>query len=228
MFFWHPAELLVIPAMILAIWAQFKVKASFSKYAKVGVASGMSGAKAARRILDSQGLYDVPIEVSRGMLSDHYDPTTKVVRLSEEVYYGNSISSVAVAAHEVGHAVQHDTSYVPLQLRHGIFPVVNIGSTLAMPMFILGMFMRTPFLMVLGIFAFTLAVLFQVVTLPVEYNASSRALGMLGAQGVVSREEEGMAKKVLDAAALTYLAATLVAVMELIKLVIMYTSSSDD
>ncbi len=162
------------------------------------------------------------------MLSDHYDPTKKVVRLSEDVYYGNSISSVAVAAHEVGHAVQHDLAYSPLQLRHSLFPVVNIGSSLAIPMFIIGLFLKTKLLMLLGIFAFTFAVLFQMVTLPVEYNASGRALSFMTNFGIVSREEEGMARKVLNAAALTYLAASLVAVMELVKLIIMYNSSSED
>ncbi|SFA94220.1 hypothetical protein SAMN04488072_10449 [Lentibacillus halodurans] len=218
--FFHPMDFLIIIAFGLTMWAQTKVKGNFEEYSKVQASSGMTGLQAARRILDQEGLSSVNIERARGgTLSDHYDPTKKTLRLSDAVYSGNSISSVSVAAHEVGHAIQHANNYSMLVVRHKIFPVANIGSQMAPLLLLGGLFLDITNLITIGIILFSAAVLFQVVTLPVEYDASRRAKNKLVELGMISNREEKGVGKVLGAAALTYLASTLIAVLQLLKFI---------
>jgi uncharacterized protein len=218
--------LLLIPAMIFAMWAQFKVKSTFEKYSRVRAGNGLTGLEMARQIMRRNGVTDVEVEPVGGMLSDHYDPRVKKVRLSEPNYAGGSISSIAVAAHEVGHVLQHHHGYFPLVIRSGMAPVVGIASTAAMPLFFIGLLIgpRMPFaatLMDLGILFFAGAVLFHLVTLPVEFDASNRALAQLTESGAVRPDEVQGAKKVLDAAALTYVAAAAVAALQLVRLLVL-------
>ncbi len=220
MFYWDSTMLLIIPALILAIYAQFKVKGTYSKYSQIYNARRMTGYQAASELLRINGIGDVAVEETGGTLSNHYDPRIKKVRLSTANFRGASLASLAVAAHEVGHAVQHHKNYFPLQVRHAILPVTNFGSWLAFPLFFIGFFLQTPFLMDLGIVLYAGVVLFHVVTLPVEYNASNRALLQLESHGFLTTQEVGGAKKVLNAAALTYVAATAVALMHLIRLLL--------
>lgn len=220
--------LLTIAAFILSIWAQFRVKGNFNKWSKVAASSGLTGAEVARRILDSNGLHDVPVEPVRGKLTDHYDPISRTVRLSEPVYYGNSIASVSVAAHEVGHAVQHKEAYGALVLRHRMFPVANFGSSMAPMLLIGGILLQWSDLILLGIIFFSAAVAFQLVTLPVEFNASSRAKVFMLQQGMIRNNEERGVNKVLGAAALTYVASALVALFELIRFVLIFLQPSDE
>ena len=219
--------ILVLPAILLAIYAQFKVKSSFKKYSKVSAASGVTGAQVARGLLDAKGLNHVPIEMSPGSLSDHYDPRGRVLRLSPEVFHGYSVAALGVAAHEVGHAIQHDEQYVPLDVRHKLVPVASFGSMAAFPLILMGFFISPTFLFY-GIIAFSLAVAFQLITLPVEFNASSRAMTLLVDKGYIAPQEAGGTKKVLNAAALTYVAATLVAVAELLKYILIFMGQSND
>lgn len=209
--------------IIIPIYAQIKVKSAYKKYSQIPSSSGMTGAEVARRILDQNGLYDVRIEETPGMLSDHYDPRSKVVRLSTNNYYGNSIAGAAVAAHEVGHAIQDQQNYAFLRFRHALVPVANIGSNFSWILIIAGMIFTIPSLMLYGIIFMAAAVLFQLVTLPVEFNASSRAMNEIVSAGVIRNDEERETKKVLSAAALTYVAAAAVAVLELVRLILMYT-----
>ncbi len=221
-FFYDPTFVLLIPALMLAMYAQLKVRGTFEKYLRVPASSGMTGAQVARELLNQNNLYDVGVEMTRGLLGDHYDPRQKVIRLSPEVYQGRSLAALGVAAHETGHAVQHARSYIPLNIRNAFFPVASFGSSLAFPLFFMGLLFGARGLMDLGIILFTAAVLFQILTLPVEFNASSRALMMLENGGYLSRggEIQG-ARKVLSAAALTYLAATAVAVAQLLRLLLL-------
>lgn len=213
---------LLIPALILALYAQAKVRGAYARYSRVRSQSGLTGAQVARRLLDANGLSNVDIEMIGGTLSDHYDPRTQVLRLSEDVYRSDSIAAVGVAAHETGHALQHRSGYVPLSLRNRVVPVASFGSTLAWPLFFIGLFFtRGSFLMDLGIALFSAAVLFHIVTLPVEFNASRRALAMLGAQRYLTREEVDAARQVLNAAAWTYVAAATMAIMQLIRMLIL-------
>lgn len=221
MFFWDPTFILILPALVLALWAQGKVRSTYAKFSRVPASRGRPGAEVAAEILHYNGISDVAIEETEGMLSDHYDPRTKTLRLSSENYRSNSIAAVSVAAHEAGHAIQHAQAYAPLQFRHAILPVANIGSSLAFPLFILGLFMSLPPLMDLGILLFAGAVVFQLITLPVEFNASHRALAQLESYGFLARSEIPAARKVLSAAALTYVAATAVAVLHLVRLLIL-------
>ncbi|WP_099362739.1 zinc metallopeptidase [Fredinandcohnia onubensis] len=209
--------------IIIPIYAQIKVKSAYKKYSQIPSSSGMTGADVARRILDQNGLYDVRIEETPGVLSDHYDPRSKVVRLSTNNYYGNSIAGAAVAAHEVGHAIQDQQNYAFLRFRHALVPVANIGSNFSWILIIAGMIFTIPSLMLYGIIFMAAAVLFQLVTLPVEFNASSRAMNEIVSAGVIRNDEERETKKVLNAAALTYVAAAAVAVLELVRLILMYT-----
>ncbi|WP_010284155.1 zinc metallopeptidase [Bacillus timonensis] len=209
--------------IIIPIYAQFKVKSAYKKYSQISSSSGMTGAEVARRILDQNGLYDVRIEETPGVLSDHYDPRSKVVRLSTNNYYGTSIAGAAVAAHEVGHAIQDQQNYAFLRFRHALVPVANIGSNFSWILIIAGMIFTIPSLMLYGIIFMAAAVLFQLVTLPVEFNASSRAMNEIVSAGVIRNDEERETKKVLSAAALTYVAAAAVAVLELLRLILMYT-----
>ncbi|MCD7036217.1 zinc metallopeptidase [Metabacillus sp. GX 13764] len=223
-----PVYIFVILAFILSLWAQSKVKGNFKKWSKVPASSGQTGAETARRILNENGLYDVPVEPVPGTLTDHYDPTSRVVRLSEPVYYGNSIASVSVAAHEVGHAIQHQQSYGALTLRHKMVPVVGFTSGVAPFLLLGGFFLQAFSLIGLGIILYSAAVLFQVVTLPVEFNASSRAKKQMLSEGLIRNNEERGVNKVLGAAALTYVAAALISVFELLNLVLIFFQGSSD
>lgn len=221
-FFYDPTFMLLIPALLLAMYAQAKVSSTFQRYLRVPANSGVSGAQAARLLLDRNNLHDVRVEITRHHLGDHYDPRQRVLRLSPEVYHGRSLAALGVAAHETGHALQHAQAYIPLNIRNAIFPLASFGSSLAFPLFFMGLIFQTGFLMDLGIMLFTAAVLFQVVTLPVEFNASSRALYMLESAGFLSRGAEVQgARKVLNAAALTYLAATAMAIAQLFRLLVL-------
>jgi len=228
MFGFDPTFLLVIPALIFALWAQWKVQHTYQKFSKVRAANGRTGREMALAIMQRNGVSDVAVEEVGGMLSDHYDPRTKKVRLSQINYEGDSIASIAVAAHEVGHVLQHAEGYAPLQIRSAIAPVASFGSMLAFPLFFVGLIFHipgvSPLLMDLGILFFTGAVLFQVVTLPVEFDASRRALAQLTSSGLVMPEEVSQAKQVLDAAALTYVAAAAMAAVQLLRLVLLRNS----
>ncbi|GIP56824.1 zinc metallopeptidase [Paenibacillus sp. FSL W8-0186] len=224
------SNIMFIPLLFafgLSIWAQFKVKGTFNKYAKVHNMYGLTGHEAARRMLDANGLYDVPIEPVRGSLTDHYDPTKRVVRLSEPVYYENSVSAVAVACHEVGHAIQHKESYSMLVLRHKMFPIVNITSQVSPFLILAGFLFGSLNLLGVGIVFFSLAVLFQLVTLPVEFDASNRARRGMLSMGLVSQNDERGVGKVLNAAALTYVAAALISLIELLRFIMMFFQSRD-
>ncbi|WP_078431708.1 zinc metallopeptidase [Metabacillus halosaccharovorans] len=226
--FFHPMDILIFITLGISIWAQFRVKGNFNKWAEVATKTGLSGAETARRILDSNGLYNIPIEVVPGSLSDHYDPVKKVVRLSEAVYYGRSIASVSVAAHEIGHAIQHQQSYAALMLRHKIFPIANIASGIAPFLFIGGMLLQQLSLIGIGIVFFSAAVAFQLVTLPVEFDASKRARNLMLTEGILYNEEEHGVKKVLNAAALTYVAGALMALFELIKFIMIFMQGNSE
>ncbi|AST05535.1 peptidase [Anoxybacillus flavithermus] len=226
--FFHPMDFLILIAFGVSIWAQFKVKGNFSKWSDVPASSGLTGAEVARLILDRNGLYDVPVELVPGTLTDHYDPVARAVRLSEPVYYGRSIAAVSVAAHEVGHAVQHQQAYGALVLRHRMFPLVNFTSGIAPFLLFGGLLMQQFSLIGLGIILFSFAVAFQVITLPVEFNASSRAKDFMIAEGIIRNEEERGVNKVLNAAALTYVAAALISVLELIKYVLIFVQGNDE
>lgn len=207
----------VLPALIFAMWAQFNVKSTFAKYSKVQSDRGMTGFDAARLILDRNGLSHVRIEAVAGDLTDHYDPKANVIRLSQTVYGVSTAAAVGVAAHEAGHAVQYATNYYPIKLRTKIIPVTNIGSTLAFPLVILGLIMSVPQIAYVGVILFGAAVLFQLVTLPVEFNASRRAVAALSDSGM-STEGVKAARKVLTAAALTYVAALATAIGNFLRL----------
>lgn len=209
---------LVLPAVIFALWAQFNVKSTFSKYAKIASRSGMTGFDSARRILDANGLGDVRIAHVSGDLTDHYNPTDNTIYLSDSVYGSNSAAAIGVAAHEAGHAVQHATGYTPIKIRSAIIPITNIGSNLAMPLIILGIILSFPTLAYIGVAAFGLSTLFQLVTLPVEFDASGRALKAL--EGSLDGDDLASARKVLRAAALTYVAALAVSLVNLLRLLI--------
>jgi len=224
------SNIMLIPILLafgLSLWAQFRVKGTFNKYSQVPNMYGLTGHDAARRMLDANGLYDIPIEPVRGALTDHYDPIHKVVRLSEPVYYENSISAVSVACHEVGHAIQHKEAYPMLVLRHRMFPFVNFASGVA-PFLLLAGFLFGAFNLIgIGIIFFSAAVLFQLVTLPVEFNASNRARKIMLTQGFVTNEEERGVANVLNAAALTYVAAALISVLELLRYILIFISNRD-
>ena len=223
--------LILIPGIIFTLWAQMKVKSSYTRYSQELLPAYMTGAAMARRILDSNGLSHIPIEVVRGHLSDHYDPRHKVLRLSEAVYHGNNVAAVGVAAHEAGHALQDVRGYVPLRFRVAIVPACNIGSRLAMPLFIIGLLMAglstvADWLMLAGIVAFSLSVFFQLITLPVEFNASRRAMRCLEGAGVMSDGQLKGSRKVLSAAAMTYVAALAVGLLSLLRLLLIAASAS--
>lgn len=219
MLYHDPYFLLLIPAFILAIFAQVHVKNTYAKFSKVVSKNRYTGAEAARRILDQQGLRDVPVEEVSGLLSDHYDPLKKVLRLSSGVYRGDSLASVGIAAHEAGHAVQHSKMYLPIKLRTVVFPAANLGNWMAIPLFFLGMIFSYPPLMDIGIIVFAAVVAFQLITLPVEFNASVRAVKLLTSGQIIEPNEVLSVRSVLNAAALTYLAATAMAVLQLVRLI---------
>lgn len=211
--------ILLIIGMLISAAATARLNSVYGKYRKVKSASGMTGAEAAQRILRAAGISDVSIGMVNGSLSDHYDPISKRVNLSREIYEGTSLASVGVAAHECGHAIQHATNYIPLNFRSAIVPIANIGSSLSWPLFLAGLIFSIGPLLTIGILLFSLAVLFQLVTLPVEFNASSRALKMLQSTGILGTQESVGAKKVLQAAALTYVAALMASILQLLRLV---------
>jgi uncharacterized protein len=217
-YMFDPTFVLLIPAIILAMYAQFKVQAAYSQMSQLRSKKGMTGAEAGRKLLDAAGLSKIGIEQIAGNMTDNYDPRDKTLHLSEGVYNNDSIAAMGIVAHEVGHAVQDLKAYAPLKLRSGLVPAANLGSHLAIPIFFMGMIFSYPRLMDIGIIAFSLAVVFTVVTLPVEFNASKRGIAMLSDGGFLAKDEIPLAKKVLDAAALTYVAATAMAVLNLIRL----------
>ena len=212
--------LFVGPAILLAIWAQVRVKSAFSKYSKVRTRSNLTGAEAAHAVLRSADIHDVTVEPVQGFLSDHYDPRTKTLRLSPDVYSGASVAAAGIAAHEAGHAIQHARHYAPLALRSFIVPVASIASNMALPLAFIGLVFQMAGLLYVGIILFSAAVLFQLVTLPVEFNASSRAKAALASSGIITdREEMEGVRTVLGAAAWTYVAAALTAIMTLLYLI---------
>ncbi|WP_294149233.1 zinc metallopeptidase [uncultured Clostridium sp.] len=226
----EPTMILVLIGVVLSMIASSKVQSTYAKYSRVRSMTGMTGAETAKRLLNSQGIYDVQVRRVAGNLTDHYDPRSKTVNLSESVYDSASVAAIGVAAHECGHAIQDNTEYVPLKVRGAIVPVVNIGTQLSWPMIILGIFIGgagSP-LVQIGILLFTLCVLFQLVTLPVEFNASSRAVKLLDETGILSGEEVGYTKNVLGAAALTYVAAAAGSILQLLRLLILFGGRRDD
>ena len=220
-YYFDPTYFLLIIGMILSMAASARVKSTFSIYSRVRSASGLTGAEAARRILHMAGITDVTVVPISGSLTDHYDPRNKQLALSQDVYDRTSVAAIGVAAHECGHAIQDAQNYVPLNLRSAIVPVANIGSTLSWPLFLAGLILSIRPVLTLGILLFSFAVLFQLVTLPVEFNASARALKMLGSSGMLGTDEVKSAKKVLTAAALTYVAALASSILQLLRLIIL-------
>ena len=226
--FYDSTMLILIPAMILTMYAQNKVNSSYAKFSRIGTIQGYTGMQTARAILDKNGLFNVEIELVGGKLSDHYDPRSRVLRLSHDVYYGTTIAANSIAAHEVGHAIQHAKAYLPLTLRNTIVPVVNIASNMAWLFIMGGIFISSmPQLFTVGVIMFSASVLFQIITLPVELNASSRAINLLGEMGILTREEIPQGKRMLNAAALTYIAAAAAAVSQLIRLLILRERNQD-
>jgi hypothetical protein len=221
MFFDQYYLLLVVPTMLLSLWAQFMVKSTFSKYSKVQSSRGISGVNAADILLRSNNISDVRVEAVGGSLTDHYSPMDKKLRLSDPVYGSASIAAIGVAAHEAGHAIQHATKWGPLALRSTLVPVANIGSRFGPIMAMIGLFMSMNILLNIGILLFSGAVLFYLITLPVEFNASNRALALLRSNNVLNEQELKGAKKVLTAAALTYVASALTAIASLLRLILL-------
>jgi Zn-dependent membrane protease YugP len=220
-FFFDPTMIIIIPALMLAGYAQYKVKHTFNKFDEIQIDSNISGAEAARKILLNNNLQNVEIRKSDGKLSDHYDPKNKTLNLSSEVYNNNTVSAVGVAAHEVGHAIQDKESYKPLSLRASLVPAANIGSSFGMPLAIFGFFIRADFLIMTGFVLFSAAFLFHLVTLPVEFNASNRAISSLKSTNLLTDKEIKGVKKVLKAAAFTYVATTLVALANMLRILIL-------
>ena len=220
-FYFDWTVLIVLPALIFSIWAQSNVTSTFEKYAKVRTKRGFTGADAARRVLNENGLFDVAIERIPGKLTDHYDPRANVIRLSDSVYSSSTAAAVGVACHEAGHAVQHARGYFPIKVRTAIIPVTKFGSMLAMPIFFIGLLAAAEPLLSLGIVLYATVALFQLVTLPVEFNASARALAAISSCGSFDKEEQKAAKKVLTAAALTYVAALASSLLTLLRLLVL-------
>lgn len=230
-FYFDSTYLLVLIGAVICLIASARVKSTFAKYSAYRSMSGMTGAQAAERILHAAGIYDVSIQRTPGHLTDHYNPSRKTLNLSDSVYNATSVAAIGVAAHECGHAIQHQTGYVPLSLRTAIVPVANIGSTLSWPLILLGLFFSRDtgaFFLNLGIICFSFAVIFQLVTLPVECNASSRALQMLGQQGILGDGELPYTRKVLKAAAMTYVASAAAGILQLLRLVLLFGGRNRD
>ncbi len=225
-----PTIFLVLIGVVLSMAASAKVNSTYAKFSQVRSMTGLTGAEAAKRLLNSQGIYDVQVRHVAGKLTDHYDPRTKTVNLSDAVYGSTSVAAIGVAAHECGHAIQDNTEYVPLRLRAAIVPAVNIGATISWPVIIFGVLiggLGSPLVMI-GILLFSLSVLFQLVTLPVEFNASARAVRLLDSMGILKGQEVGYTKQVLGAAALTYVAAAAGSILQLLRLVILFGGRRDD
>lgn len=228
MYWWDPTYILVLIGAAICAIASARVNSTYSKYSGYQSSAGMTGAQAAQRLLNYVGIRDVRIEHISGNLTDHYDPSSKVLRLSDAVYGQTSVAAIGVAAHECGHAIQHAKGYVPLQIRTAIVPVVNLGSTLSWPLIILGVILGwNQTLIQVGILLFTAVVIFQLVTLPVEINASSRALTLLEESGILYHEEMKMSRKVLSAAAMTYVAVAASSILQLLRLVLLFGRRDD-
>ena len=227
MFYFDPTYIFVLVGLIICLAASAKMRSTFSKYSRVRNHWGMTGREAAEQVLHRAGIYDVRVEHISGNLTDHYDPRSKVLRLSDATYNSTSVAAVGVAAHECGHAVQHATGYVPLKLRSSLVPAANFGSSIAWPLIVIGLLINgqsSALFLNLGILAFSLAVLFQIVTLPVEFNASSRALHLLSGNGMLYEDEVRSVRKVLTAAALTYVAGAASAILQLLRIIVLSNS----
>ncbi|HLV09121.1 MAG TPA: zinc metallopeptidase [Halanaerobiales bacterium] len=227
-FYYEPTMILIIPALILVIYAQIKVKGTYNKYSKVYARNGLTGAEVASKLLKENGIHDVNIKQIPGNLSDHYHPGKKELNLSRNVYGSSSLAAIGVAAHETGHAIQHDREYKPLSIRASLVPAANIGSNWGLPLAVIGYFIRADFMIGLGLVLFIAAFLFHLVTLPVEFNASNRAIALLSAGHYLNTKELKGAKKVLRAAAFTYVAATLMALANLLRILVLFGLSRDD
>ena len=219
--------ILVIPAMLLAAFAQFKVKSTYNKFSKIDNSRRITGAYAAQAVLTHYGIRDVRIEHVSGNLTDHFDPKTKVIRLSDGVYNGTSVAAVGIACHEAGHAAQHAEDYKPIKIRNSLIPVCNIGSSLGIPLAIAGYFFGFDMLITVGLLLYSAIMIFQLVTLPVEFNASKRAINVIDETRLLADDEIGGAKKVLSAAAMTYVASMIVAVANLLRLVLRFSRKRD-
>ncbi|MDI9506532.1 MAG: zinc metallopeptidase [Clostridiales bacterium] len=228
MYYLDNTFLIILPGILVALFAQYRIKSTYSRYSEVMARSGFTGARVARDMLDAAGLGDVPVNRVQGTLTDHYDPIHRTLNLSESVYGSSSIAALGVAAHECGHALQHLEGYEPLKLRSAVVPTVNIGSSLSWPIFLAGMISGWRPLLLAGVMLFSLTVLFSLITLPVEFNASRRAMAALEGRGYLSWEELDGAKKVLNAAALTYVAAALSAILNLLRLLVLARRSDRD
>lgn len=230
-YYWDPTYILVVIGAIICMIASAKVKITFNKYSQYRSYSGMNGAQVAQRVLEAAGIYDVTVRHVSGNLTDHYDPSTKTVNLSDPVYNSYSVAALGVAAHECGHAIQHAKNYAPLSLRSALVPVANFGSMLAWPLILIGLFIngRSSTLIIdLGIVLFSAAVLFQLVTLPVEFDASRRALVMLRTQNILSDDELKNTRKVLKSAAFTYVASAAAAILQLLRIILLVGGRRDD
>jgi Zn-dependent membrane protease YugP len=221
MFFWDPTMIIVLPALLLAIYAQFRVQSTYRRFSQVPIANGLTGAQVAQEILRRNGLSNVEVDRTDGVLSDHYDPRSRTLSLSSDVHDGISVAAAGVAAHETGHAIQHARGYAPLALRSAMVPTVQFGSWLAWPIFILGFLFHSGAMLQLGILIFSAFVAFTVVTLPVEFDASGRALRALREESLVSEDELRGVRAVLTAAALTYVAAAASAILELVRMLLL-------
>ena len=225
MFYFDPSYVLILIGLLLSMAASAKVHSTYARYARVGARCGMTGAEAAKRLLNSQGIYDVTVRRVPGKLTDHYDPRNKTVNLSESVYGSTSIAAIGVAAHECGHAMQDAGGYVPLRVRGALVPVANFGAQISWPLILIGLLFSSgssSMLITLGILMFSLSVLFQLVTLPVEFNASSRAVNLLDRTGILAGQEVGQTRQVLSAAALTYVAAAAASILQLFRLLYLF------
>ena len=225
MYYFDPTYILIIVGIVITLIASARVKITFNKYSKIKSRSGLTGAQAAQRILSTNGINDVNIEHVRGNLTDHYDPRSKTLRLSDSTYSSTSVAAIGVAAHECGHAIQHENSYTPLVVRNAIVPLANVGTRISWILIIIGILIggsSSQFIINLGIWFFSLAVLFQIVTLPVEFNASKRAISALDERGILSGDEITQTKRVLSAAALTYVAAAAASILQLLRLVLLF------
>ena len=228
MFYFDPTYVLILIGIVVSLMASAKLNSTYQRYSAVRSVCGLTGAEAAKRLLNTQGIYDVTIRRVAGNLTDHYDPRTKTVNLSDAVYGSTSLAAIGVAAHECGHAMQDAGDYAPLRMRAALVPVANIGAQLSWPLIIIGILLGGSPLISIGIILFSLAVLFQIVTLPVEYNASHRAVTLLDSTGILAGQEVGQTRKVLIAAALTYVAAAAASILQLLRLVLLFGNRRND
>ena len=228
-YYYDPTYILVLIGLLVSMWASARVNSTYQKYSRVRSYSGMTGAEAARKILNSAGIYDVRVEHIRGNLTDHYDPRARVLRLSDSVYGSASVAAIGVAAHECGHAIQDEESYAPLRIRSALVPVANFGTKAAVPIILIGVIFGSSYTLIqIGLLCFALGTLFQVVTLPVEFNASARAVRILGDSHMLMDEELNQTRKVLSAAAMTYVAAALASLLSLLRLMILFGGRDRD